>query len=93
MNENNDTIIKYNFFKEDLRDLRLYISYLEWKKDLSNLNEQIISEQDEQLYNYEIMTSNLKKEIELRDKVSNIYKEDYLEAIEQVEKYKKKSKK
>jgi hypothetical protein len=51
--ENKDTIIQYNFFKEDLRDLRLYISYLRSIEEQNKINEELILKQELKLNEYQ----------------------------------------
>ena len=59
---NNDTIITYNFTKNDLRNLHVYVLSLEKVYELYNVDKKILSTKDSIILNY-------KKQIENRESV------------------------
>jgi hypothetical protein len=86
-----DTIIQYNFYKSDLRNLRLYIVDLEAFKETNVLNEQIIIKQGFQLTNYKKVVDNQKIIIASKDSIISETDKINVNLQEQVIKYRKKA--
>ena len=79
--ESNDTIVKYNFKKEQLLDLRLYVTDLEYKLDLYSLEKQKSNLKDSLLINYKLQIGNYNNIIEKKDTIikfqsSELFKSD-----------------
>jgi hypothetical protein len=79
--ESNDTIVKYNFKKEQLLDLRLYVTDLEYKSDLYSLEKQKSNLKDSLLINYKLQIGNCNNIIEKKDTIikfqsSELFKSD-----------------
>ena len=89
----NDTIVQYNFHKEDLANLRFYILSLQEYKSLYDIDENIIIRQYNQIQNYKSLVSGKEEIILNPDKIVKETNSINSDLIKQVNKYKKKSQK
>ena len=87
---NNDTIVSYNFTKDNLKDLRIYIINLQKYKELYDLSEQKDSLNDLHIFNFQNRIINDQQIILLRE--SEINKITLYAKTQEVEKIKYKNK-
>lgn len=87
-----DTIIQYNFHKNDLKNLRIYIVDLEKYKSLFLTDEQIIAKQKEEILNYQALVSNYRNKDLYKDVVIKTTTELYNEAEDRAIKFERQAK-
>lgn len=91
--ESKDTLIQYIFYKNDIRNLRLYIRYLEKEKELNTINEEIIKKQNNQIFKYEILVNNKDSIINFKNNIIEEKSEINISLEKDVKKYKEKASK
>lgn len=87
----NDTVIQYDFHKNDLRNIRVYIITLEKYKKISDINEGIIKTQDNEINTLKLINNNQKVIIGNQEKQTVEYKDMTDALIKDLVKYKKRS--
>lgn len=86
-------MIQYDFQKEELRDLRLYIVSLEKYKNLYEVDEQIIFKKDQQINLYKTVIDNQSDVIKFNEDINSELSNINDKLTTQVDKYRKRSKK
>jgi hypothetical protein len=89
----NDTIVSYQFKKQEIRDLRTYVTKLEEFKDLYNLDEKIIESLKKTTENYKTIIINKDIIIDTKDKETKLLSDVNTQLTKDLIKYKNRSRK
>ena len=88
-----DTLIEYTFQKEDIKNLRLYITTLQQYEQVYFINEEIITRQDAEINAYKNLVDNKDEVIASQQKITDMFKEIDAKRTKELERYKKQANK
>lgn len=89
----NDTIVSYQFKKQEIRNLRTYITTLEEYENLYNLDEKIIKSLKKTTEDYNIVNNNKDIIINTKDKETKLLSDVNIQLNKDIIKYKNKIRK
>lgn len=84
-----DTLIEYAFQKEDLKNLRLYVTDLQHYEQVYSINEEIIKRLDLEIDNYKNLVNNKDAIISDQQKIMDMFKEIDAKREKEIQRYKK----
>lgn len=87
-----DTVIVYNFSKENITNLRTYVTTLEMYKERYDINTQIIKALNSEIDNYKTLVVNKDEIIKTKSSIITINDDVNAKLTKSLDKYKKKNK-
>lgn len=84
-----DTLIEYTFQKEDLKNLRVYVTTLQQYEQVYFINEKIIERLDTEVVNYQQLVNNKDAVITDQKKIIGMFEEIDAKRVKEIERYKK----